>query len=268
MNFDVTDIIFDVSNHIATITLNRPEAYNAISDAMREDLREAVDYINNPDHDVRVVVITGAGKAFCSGGDIKLMKERIDADISFRERLETYRKDVAGMVKCLKSIRQPVIARINGAAFGAGCSIAMLCDIRIASDQAKFGMPFGKRGLIPDWGATYYLPRLVGRAKAIELAATGRSFDANEALAMGFVNQIVPFAELSGYVQEYCRMILDNGPFSVMAAKQAMDAALTAELDTALEQESQIQSLCYRSDDHREGVESFLEKRPAQFRGK
>ncbi len=263
MNF--TDILFTVSNHIATITLNRPEAYNAISDAMRENLREAVDYINALENDVRVVVITGAGKAFCSGGDIKLMKERIDSDVSFRDRLETYRKDVAGIVKCIKSIRQPVIAQINGAAFGAGCSIAMLCDIRIASEQAKFGMPFGKRGLVPDWGATYFLPRLVGRSKAIELAVTGQSFDAGTALNIGFLNQVVPPEKLQEFTMNCCSQILENGPYSVMAAKSAMDAALVSELDTALEQEAQIQSACYRSDDHREGVESFLEKRPANF---
>lgn len=263
-----TDILFTVSNQTATITLNRPEAYNAISDTMRNDLRAAVDDINDPENDIRIVVITGAGKAFCSGGDIKLMKERIDADVSFRERLETYRTDVAGMVKCIKSIRQPVIARINGVAFGAGCSIAMLCDIRIASDQARFGLPFGKRGLIPDWGATFFLPRLVGRSKAIELMATGQSFDAVAALEMGFVNRIVPLDQLQGTIDQYCEQILENGPLSVMAAKQAMDAAMVSELDTALEQEAQIQSICYRSGEHREGVESFLEKRPARFSGR
>lgn len=264
----MTDLIFEVNNHIATITLNRPEAYNAISDAMREGFRDVVDYLNHPEHDVRVVVITGAGKAFCSGGDIKLMKERIDTGVSYRERLETYRQDVAGMVKCLKSIRQPVIAMINGAAFGAGCSIAMLCDIRIASERAKFGMPFCKRGLIPDWGATYFLPRLVGRSNAIELAVTGRSFDAGKALEIGLVNQIVPAEALQQTVDDCCSQILENSPYAVMAAKAAIDQALESELDTALEQEAHIQSSCYRSDDHREGVESFLEKRPPEFTGK
>lgn len=262
------DLLFTVNNHVATITLNRPEAYNAISDAMRESIRDVVDYINDPGHDVRIVVITGAGKAFCSGGDIKLMKTRIDEDVSYRERLETYRRDVAGMVKCIKSIRQPVIAMINGAAYGAGCSIAMLCDIRIAADKVKFGMPFGKRGLIPDWGATYFLPRLVGRSAAIELAVTGQSFDAEKALQIGFINRKVPAEELESCVAEYCQQILENSPYAVKTAKQAMDLALEAELDTALEQESHLQSCCYRSDDHREGVESFLEKRPALFTGK
>jgi 2-(1,2-epoxy-1,2-dihydrophenyl)acetyl-CoA isomerase len=259
------DIIFKVKNHIATITLNRPDVYNAISDTMRDELREVIDFINENIDDVRIVIITGAGKAFCAGGDINLMKERIEADISYRNRLETYRKDVAGMVKHIKSIRQPVIAVINGAAYGAGCSIAMLCDIRIASDKAKFGLPFGKRGLIADWGATYFLPRLVGLSKAIELTATGKSFDAQLAMQIGFVNAVVPIEDLWKYVEDLCEDILQSSPYSVIKGKAAMTAGLNSELDTALEQEAQIQSECYRSDDHREGVDSFLEKRKAIF---
>lgn len=141
----------------------------------------------------------------------------------------------------------------------------MLCDIRIAADHVKFGLPFGKRGLIPDWGATYFLPRLVGRSKAIELCATGQSFDAQTALTVGFVNQVVPAEELESCVQDFCRKVLENSPLSVRVMKQAMDQALMLELDSALEQEARLQSRCYGSDDHREGVESFLEKRPAQF---
>ncbi|MGL6202142.1 MAG: enoyl-CoA hydratase/isomerase family protein [Lachnospiraceae bacterium] len=259
------DILFSIENHIAKITLNRPEAYNAISDSMRDSIRKAIDFINEPKNDIRIVVITGAGKAFCSGGDIKLMKERIDADVSYRERLETYRKDVACMVKDIKGIRQPVIAMINGAAYGAGCSIAMLCDIRIASEEAKFGMPFTKRGLIPDWGSTYFLPRLVGKSTAIDLAITGRSFSAKEALEIGFVNKILPKEELDAGLESYCKLILENGPGAVKAAKAAIDAALEAEMDTALERESHLQSECYRSLEHKEGVESFLEKRPPNF---
>ena len=260
-------ILFHVANHIATITLNRPEALNAISDKMRTELREAIDYINN-NHDVRIVVITGAGKAFCAGGDINLMKERIEKQITYHERLETYRVDVAGMVIKIKSIRQPIIAAINGAAYGAGCSIAMLCDIRIAADHVKFGIPFGKRGLIPDWGASYFLPRLIGVSRAIELTATGRSFDAQTGLQIGFVNAVVPSEELMDYVHAYCADILQSSPASIMEGKAAMYCSLTSELDAALEREALVQSACYCSDDHREGVDCFLEKRKANFTGK
>lgn len=260
-------ILLEVRNYVATITLNRPDAYNAISDQMRVELRDAIECINK-DKDIRIAVITGAGKAFCAGGDIKLMKERIDQRIPYSERLETYRVDVAGMVKTIKSIRQPLIAAINGAAFGAGCSIALLCDIRIAADRAKFGLPFGKRGLVPDWGATYFLPRLIGVSKAMELTATGRSIDAQTALKMGLVNAIAPADELMECVHAYCADMLQSSPASLMEGKAAMYCSLAAELDAALEREAQVQSACYCSDDHREGVDSFLDKRDANFTGK
>lgn len=259
-------ILFEVKNHVATITLNRPDKYNAISNEMRDELRIAVDTINDSE-EIRVVVITGAGKAFSAGGDINLMKERIDSDISYRERLETYRRDVAGMVKHIKSIKQPVIAAINGATFGAGCSIAMLCDIRIASDKAKFGLPFGKRGLVPDWGALYFLPRLIGVSRAIEWTATGRTFDAETALEINFINRVVPHNELESCVNEYCEDILQSSPYSVIKSKEVMYEGLELEIDTVLEKEAALQSTCYRSNDHREGVVSFIEKREAEFTG-
>ncbi|MGL5513373.1 MAG: enoyl-CoA hydratase/isomerase family protein, partial [Sporomusa sp.] len=248
--------MFEEKNKVATITLNRPEAYNAISDTMRTELRTVIDHIHASE-DIRVVVLTGAGPVFCAGGDIKLMKQRLEADISYRQRLETYRMDVAGMVKEIRSIRQPLIAQINGGAYGAGCSIAMLCDVRIAAATAKFGLPFGKRGLIPDWGATYFLPRLVGASNAIALTSTGKSFDAAEALRIGFVNKVVEPDQLQECVNAFCAEIVKNSPLAVMKGKAAMYAGLDAELDTVLESEAQLQSMCYRSNDHREGVDCF-----------
>jgi len=261
------DLIFEIDGHVATITLNRPEAYNAISDLMRNELRDVIDRLHRDDA-IRIVIFTGAGKAFCAGGDIKLMKQRIEEEIPYRERLDTYRRDVAGMVREIKSIRQLSIAKLNGATYGAGCSIAMLCDIRIASAAAKFGMPFGRRGLVPDWGSLYFLPRLVGTSQAIALTAAGRSFDAQKALAAGFVNEVVPPEELDAFTKAYCDDILLSSPMSVMESKAAIYAGMEAELDTALEREAQLQSVCYCSDDHREGVDCFLEKRPPVFTGR
>jgi 2-(1,2-epoxy-1,2-dihydrophenyl)acetyl-CoA isomerase len=160
------------------------------------------------------------------------------------------------------------IAKINGAAYGAGCSIAMLCDIRIASAAAKFGMPFGRRGLIPDWGSLYFLPRLVGASQAIALTVTGRSFDAQKALAAGLVNEVVPAEELDAFTKAYCDDILQSSPMSVMESKAAFYASMETELDTMLDLEANIQSACYCSGDHREGVDSFLEKRPPVFTGR
>lgn len=261
------ELLFTKENHVATITLNRPESYNAISDNMRAELRSVADELGR-DNEIWVVVLTGAGKAFCAGGDIKLMKRRLESDISYRERLEAYRRDVADMVRDLSGIRQLMIAKINGPAFGAGCSIALLCDVRIASDGARFGLPFGKRGLIPDWGATYFLPRIVGLSRAVSLCSTGRSLDAREALGIGLVDHVAPHQELDEYIKAYCADVLQSSPFSVMKGKAAMRGSLDSELDSVLEREARLQSMCYLSDDHREGVDCFLEKREAKFTGK
>lgn len=260
-------ILFSVEDHIATVTLNRPEAYNAISDQMRNELREVTALLRG-NRDIRVLVVTGAGRAFCAGGDIKLMKRRVEQGVDYRERLESYRRDVADMVRELRGIRQPTVAALNGPTYGAGCSIAMLCDIRIASEQAKLGLPFGKRGLIPDWGATYFLPRLVGASKAVELTAAGESLTAREALRIGLINRVVPDGELLEQTYAFCRALLQSSPLSVMSGKEAIYKSLNCELDTALEREARMQSACFCSDDHREGVDCFLEKRPARFTGR
>lgn len=262
-----SEILFGVENHVATITLNRPEAYNALSDVMRNELRTAIKYIKNNEDQIRIVVLTGAGKAFCAGGDVKMMKQRIENGVDYEERLTFYRKDVEDMVYRFRSIRQPTIAAINGHAFGAGCSIALLCDMRVASERAKFGMPFGKRGLVPDWGATYTLPRLLGTGKAMELAFTGKAFDAQEALRIGLINAIYPAEELMTGVRSLCDDMLTSSPFSTYAAKQLMINGLNSSLETAMKAEGEAQSACFCSDDHREGVDSFLEKRNPQFTG-
>lgn len=263
-----TEILFQIENYVATITLNRPEAFNALSDVMRNDLRRAIQYINEHQDEVRIVVVTGAGTAFCAGGDIKLMKQRIEDGTTYDQRLETYRKDVADMVIRFRSIRQPVIAALNGATYGAGCSIAMLCDIRVSSDQVKLGLPFGKRGLIPDWGATYFLPRIVGTAKAIELSSTGDTFTAMEAKEVGLVEHVVPHESLMARVRELCEKMLLTSPGSLRMGKAVIYESLDKSLEDALAAEGIAQSICYTSDDHREGVDCFLEKRAPVFTGR
>ena len=263
-----TEILFSVENHVATITLNRPDDYNALSDVMRNDLRQALKTINDHQEEIRIVVLTGAGKAFCAGGDIKLMKKRIEDGTTYEQRMETYRKDVSDMVLRFRSIQQPVIAALNGATYGAGCSIAMLCDIRVASEKVKFGLPFGRRGLIPDWGATYFLPRIVGTAKAIELSSAGNSFDATAAREIGLVNQVVPQEELMTRVRQLCDEMLLTSPGSLRMGKAAIYNSMDMPLEKALGAEGVAQSICYTSDDHREGVDCFLEKRPPVFTGR
>lgn len=258
------NIILKKNNGIAIINLNRPDKYNVINDGMREELKDAIDDINGSE-DVKIIVFTGSGKAFCAGGDIQVMKDNFEKNYSNRNREEIYRNDVAGMVKYFKSIKKLTIAAINGHAFGAGCSIALLCDIRLAADTAKFGLPFGRRGLIPDWGATYFLPRIVGLPKAIELCVMGETFDARKALEIGLVNRVFSSDRFMDSVISYCSEILKSGPLSIKLCKEAMSAAVGMELDTALELEGKKQAVCYCSDEHKEGVMSFFEKRDANF---
>lgn len=260
-----TELLFSVDDGIAKISLNRPASYNAISDTMREELREVLSLIADSE-EIDVVVLTGMGKAFCAGGDVKKMEENLGKRLSYDERLLTYRKDAADMVKLFQRVEQPIVAAINGHAFGAGCSIAMLCDYRIASDSAKFGLPFGKRGLVPDWGATYSLPRLVGLSNAIELVASGRTITATEAKQLGLVNRVVPSTSLSLEVHNLCKGFQSSGPEATRKAKLLMREALQLGAQEALEVEAQAQSERYCSSEHMEGVLSFLEKRAPKYR--
>jgi 2-(1,2-epoxy-1,2-dihydrophenyl)acetyl-CoA isomerase len=261
------EILFDVRDRIATITLDRQESLNAFSDAMREEMKDCIDRIEG-DAEVRVVVITGAGKAFCAGGDVKAMLERAKNPVPFQEKRDFYRKRTGDTVRRLRSISQPVIAAINGAAVGAGCSLALACDMRIASEKARLGLVFARRGLSLDYGGAYFLPRLIGTARAMELACTGKLIDAQTALQMGLVNSVVPHGELESRVKALCDEIAQNAPLAVSAIKKAIYCGMTYDLEQALEYEAYIQSMCELTEDHREGALAFVEKRPPVFKGK
>ena len=261
---DYQQIIFEVKDHVGTLTLHRPEAYNAFSDVMRNEIRDVIARVEG-DPDVRALILTGEGKAFCSGGDVKLMVSRMESGLSFAERREIFRKDVAAVVQQIYNVRVPVIAAINGGAYGAGASLSLLCDIRIASDSAKFGFLFGKRGLIPDWGSNYTLPRAVGYARAIELVASGRIIAAAEALQYGLVNQVVSGDALMDTARELAAAIATNSPSAVAESKMALRLGLRQSLADALEHEAMTQSICQLSDDHKEGVRAFVEKREPSF---
>lgn len=257
-------ITYKVTNHVGVLTLNRPEAYNAMSDVMRNELRDVIGKISI-DSDLRALIITGEGKAFCSGGDVKLMVSRMESGMEFDERREIFRKDVAAMVKMIYDIKVPVIAAINGGAYGAGVSISLLCDIRIASENAKFGFLFGKRGLIPDWGANFFLPRLIGYSKAIELVTCGKIIDGKEALNCGLINQVVPSDQLMTTAMKVAQTIAEASPSAIMESKAALRLGLRQSMDEALEYEATTQSLCQLSKDHKEGVLAFVEKREPKF---
>ena len=239
---------------VATITLNRPEKLNAFAGTMREDLLAALRDVER-DKNCRVAVITGAGRAFCAGGDVEFMRE-----LQQRRDVETFSKMLrAGGEVVLEIVQmpKPVIASINGVAAGAGCNLALACDYRIASDQAKLGETFVRIGLHPDWGGTWLLPRIVGRSRALELMMTGRMVDANEALAIGMVDRVTP--DLASETQKLARTLAE-APAAVLAdIKRALNT--TENLRTQLEVEAANQLRAFQSRESAERINAFFEKR-------
>jgi 2-(1,2-epoxy-1,2-dihydrophenyl)acetyl-CoA isomerase len=251
-------------NHITTITLDRPEKLNAFSGTMREDLLAALRAAED-DRDCRVVVITGAGRAFCAGGDVEYMSGlQKNGDVeSFRKLLNAGRD----VVTTIAEMPKPVIASVNGIAAGAGCNLALACDYRIASDTAKLGETFVKIGIHPDWGGTWFLPRLVGPSRAMELLTTGRMADSAEALAIGMVDRVVPLAELPSQTTALANAIAQGPPQSIADIKRALIASRTNGLRAQVELESEHQVRAFLSRDAAEGMAAFFEKRAATFEG-
>jgi len=255
----------ETSDHITTITLDRPEKLNAFSGTMREDLLAALRAAES-DPDCRVVVITGAGRAFCAGGDVEYMAGRQkNGDVeSFRKLLDAGRDVVTTIVE----MARPVIASVNGIAAGAGCNLALACDYRIASETAKLGETFVRIGIHPDWGGTWFLPRLVGPSRALELLMTGRMVDAAEALSIGMVDRIVPLDELPSQTMNLARAIAQGPPLAIADIKRALAASRTNTLRAQVELESEHQVRAFLSGDAGEGMAAFFEKRPPKFEGK
>lgn len=249
---------------VAWITLDRPEQLNAFAGTMRDDLHDAL-VAASTRPGTRVIVITGAGRAFCAGADVHAMAEMLAADDErrFAEVVE------AGMrvVRKIRSVPQLVLAGVNGVAAGAGASLAAACDLRLASDAARIGFGFNRIGLHPDWGATYTLPRLVGAARAAELVYTGRMLEAREAAELGLFDHVVPAAEFDARLAGWAAELAAKPPLAVAAAKQTFERATGADLQTALDAEAAAQLHCFRSRDVREGVAAFREKREPVFRG-
>ena len=258
-------LLYEQHNAIATITLNRPETLNALTPSMRQGLFDAVTLADNDDS-VRVIVITGAGRGFCSGGDVKAMNEANKTKkISPMEEKIAPIRDRA--VLAMRNATKPVIAAVNGAAAGAGMNIALACDIRIASVKARFGQTFSRRGLHPDWGGTYFLPRLVGMAKACELIWSGKMIDAEEALALGIVSQLSSPETLMATTLEMATSFAEGPPMAIRMAKRAMYKSMDTSVREALEYETYAQNICSSSQDAKEGIAAFVDKREPQFKG-
>jgi 2-(1,2-epoxy-1,2-dihydrophenyl)acetyl-CoA isomerase len=245
------------SNSVATITLNRPEKLNALIGTMREDLLDALRSAEN-DPDTRVVVITGAGRAFCAGGDVDFMsglQQRGDL-AAFRALLDAGSEVVLEIV----SMAKPVIASVNGVAAGAGCNLALACDYRIASEEAKFSESFIRIGLHPDWGGTWLLPRLIGPSRALELCATGRAVEAAEALAIGMVDRVVPAAELAAETEKLAQTFAAASPVALAGIKRALHASESNDLRTQLDLEAEHQMECFQSEEAKTRIAAFARK--------
>jgi enoyl-CoA hydratase/carnithine racemase len=253
-------ILADVRGQLGIITVNRPEARNALSKTVLREIREALeDFAGN--NDVGAVVFTGTGdKAFIAGADITQLVDYtlFDGLASDMQRLYDYIEDY----------EKPTIAAINGFALGGGNELAMSCDIRIAAETARFGLPETNLGVLPGAGGTQRLTRLVGKGRAVELILTGRLFDADEAQRIGLVTDVVPAAELMDAVQQKADQILAKGPLAVRLGKLVIKNGAETDQRTGLLLERLAQSLLYSSQDKREGAQAFIEKRPAKFQGK
>ncbi len=265
------DIVVTVEDHVGTIRINRPQAMNAGTIQTWGEMNHTLDEFAAND-DVRVVVLTGTGRAFSAGDDVKEIFVRkqeegeSSADIT-REAEALRRHEPVGLDR-LVTYPKPTIAAVNGVAVGYGCDIALMCDLRIAGENARMGEVFIRRGLIPESGGLLVLPMLVGWEKAHELVYTGDIIDAQEALRIGMVGRVVPDEELESATAELAGRIAAQAPLAQRMAKEGFRIAREGSLQQFFDYQRKAQELMFRSADHREGVQSFLEKRPAQFSGR
>jgi enoyl-CoA hydratase/carnithine racemase len=262
-------ILLDIQHHIATLTLNQPELRNSISEIEVVDaFIDALNNVNNNDQ-LRCLIITGAGSAFSSGGNIKHMlnKEGMFAGEANDVR-ENYGKVIQRIPLALHNINIPTIAAVNGPAIGAGCDLAMYCDMRIASTNARFAESFIKVGIIPGDGGAWILPRIAGYARAAEMAFTGEAITAQQAYEWGILNKLVEPDQLMDEAMALAQRIAVNPPQALRATKQLMRAGTNMPLDTLLQMSAAIQANLHQTDDHIEAVSALIDRRPAKFKGK
>ena len=256
------NIKFEKKNHIAYVTIDRPKVLNALNMATMQELKQAFASIKD-DADVRVVIVTGAGeKAFVAGADIGELSQH--TPVSAKE----YTHQGQAIIDSIENLGKPVIACINGFALGGGCELAMACTMRLASDNAKLGQPEVKLGLIPGYGGTQRLPRLVGKGLAMQQILTGEMISAQEAHRIGLVNEVVAAAELMPRAEAIAAKIIANSPLAIQYAMEAVNHGYDMPLADGLFLEATLFGVCCSTEDKNEGTKAFLEKRPAQFKGK
>ncbi|HMI66850.1 MAG TPA: enoyl-CoA hydratase-related protein [Cyclobacteriaceae bacterium] len=251
---------YEVREGVARITLNRPEVYNALNDAITYELQDTFKVVAK-DELVRVVVLTGEGKAFCSGQDLKV-------DSAKRSFLESLQKRYNPIIRAIRNLPKPVVGRLNGVAAGAGCSLALACDIVVASEEATLIEVFVNIGLVPDSGSSFFLPRLTGMAKAFELCSMGSRVQAKEALELGLVNKVVPADQLDVAVKEYTDYFAKAPTRAIGLLKKMLSKSANSSLEEMLEYEAYCQEIAGNTLDYQEGVKAFLEKRKPVFLGK
>lgn len=253
-------ILYDVKNHVAWLTLNRPEKLNAFNEQMKLEVKTALKEAAM-DEEVRGIVITGAGRAFCSGQDLQSVKE----DTDYGELLRNYYNP---MIQQMASIEKPIIAAINGTAAGAGLSLALACDFRLASEKASFIEAFIHVGLVPDSGNMYYLPRIVGHAKALELAILGEKISADEAKDIGLITKVISVETWDSDVTAFAEKLAAMPTKSIGLIKRYMNQSWDSNLQEVLEKEAYAQKIAGKTFDHQEGIDAFLNKRKPIFQGK
>lgn len=252
---------YDVQQGVATITLNRPDVYNALNDEITFELQDAFKAVAK-DAAVRVVVLTGEGKAFCSGQDLKAGAGQK------RSFLDSLHKRYNPIIRAMRNLPKPILCRLNGVAAGAGCSLALACDMIIASEEATLIEVFINIGLVPDSGSAWFLPRLVGSAKAFELCAMGNKVKAAEALKLGLVTAVVPADQLDKALKGYTDYFAQAPTRAIGIIKKMLNKSGTSTLDEMLDYEAYSQEAAGATHDHQEGVKAFLEKRKPVFLGK
>ena len=255
-------VLVETDGPIGRLVLNRPDKLNSFSGAMRDHIAEGFETLGADAH-VRVVVVTGRGRAFCAGADVKYMAQLVETG-NYQEAnalVEAGRRTIKAIIEMPK----PVIAALNGPAAGGGANLALACDLRIASDRASIGQTFNRIGLHTDWGGTWIVPRLVGQAKAAELFFLAEMIEAHEAERIGLVNRVVPHDDLEEVTGDWARRLAEKPALSLALAKRALHMSWGATLDEMLDYESEAQKECFLSDDALEGMRAFVEKRPPKF---
>jgi 2-(1,2-epoxy-1,2-dihydrophenyl)acetyl-CoA isomerase len=256
------DLRIEVADSVATVTLDRPDALNSLTVPLKEELLATFRRLGR-DRDVRAIVLTGAGRAFCAGQDLRERLEPGAAPLATELR-ERYNP----LILAMRTLEKPIVGAINGVAAGAGASLAFACDLRIAAEGASFLLAFGRIGLVPDSGATWFLPRLVGPSKAAELALMGESLSAADAERFGLVARVVSAESLLDEAQAFAARLAAGAPRAIALTKRGLDRSWDATIEESLEYEAYLQGIAGATDDHREGIAAFVEKRPPRFSGR